>query len=51
MRVMATRNITIGGVLKVLQPVVVRQILYPTTFGNMSKKMLYTTQNKIQVVL
>ena len=48
---LATRNITIGGCMQVLQAVVVRQILYPTIFGNMNAAMINTMQNKIQAVI
>ena len=48
---LASRNITIGGCMQVLQAVVVRQILYPTTFGNMNATMIHTMQNKIQAVI
>ena len=37
--------------MQVLQAVVVRQILYPTTFGNMNATMIHTMQNKIQAVI
>ena len=46
MAALSIRNITIGGVMQVLQAVVVRQILYPTTFGNMGDKDLQAIQQK-----
>jgi hypothetical protein len=48
---LASRNITIGGCMQILQAVVVRQILYPTTFGNMNATMIHTMQNQIQAVI
>jgi hypothetical protein len=51
MAALAIRNITIGGVMQVLQAVVVRQILYPTTFGNMGEAQLQVLQNKMQSVI
>ena len=50
MSALASRNITIGGCMQVLQAVIVRQILYPTTFGNMNATMIHTMQ-KIQAVI
>ena len=51
MAALAARNITVGGVMQVLQAVVVRQILYPTTFGNMGDKELNVIQNKMEEVI
>jgi hypothetical protein len=51
MAALAARNITVGGVMQVLQAVVVRQILYPTTFGNMGDKELNVIQNKMEAVI
>ena len=51
MAALSIRNITIGGVMQVLQAVVVRQILYPTTFGNMGDKHLQVIQQKMQAVI
>ena len=51
MAALAARNITVGGVMQVLQAVVVRQILYPTTFGNMGDKELNVIQNQMEAVI
>ena len=51
MAALAARNITVEGVMQVLQAVVVRQILYPTTFGNMGDKELNVIQNQMEAVI
>ena len=51
MAALAAQNITVGGVMQVLQAVAVRQILYPTIFGNMGDKELNVIQNKMEAVI
>lgn len=51
MTALAVRNITIGGIMQVLQAVVARHIMYPATFANMRDKQLQELQNKTHTVI
>ena len=51
MAALQSRNITAGGALQVLKSVVIRQILYPTTFANLDEVELDKLQRKVQTAM
>jgi len=51
MAALASRNITAGGTLQVLKSVVIRQILYPTTYANMDTAQIDKLQRRVQQVV